>query len=134
MKISELAKRCGVSARALRHYEHVGLLRPERHPNGYRDYSEAMRREVVFISMSRKIGFSLATISEQLPVYRAGRLSIAIMVESLQNRVADIDRQLAALDAQRAEVMTHMAWLQALPAKNSSGNNFPKPTRKRSNL
>ena len=43
MKISELAKRTGVSTHALRHYERLGLLEPVRHANGYRDYTEAMR-------------------------------------------------------------------------------------------
>ena len=63
MKISELAKRTGVSTHALRHYERLGLLEPVRHANGYRDHTEAMRREVVFIAMSRKIGFSLAALA-----------------------------------------------------------------------
>lgn len=46
MQITELATRCGVSTHALRHNERLGLLQPDRHANGYRDYSEAMRREV----------------------------------------------------------------------------------------
>jgi DNA-binding transcriptional MerR regulator len=71
MKISELAKRTGVSTHALRHYERLGLLEPVRHANGYRDYPESMRREVVFIAMSRKIGFSLAAITERLPTHHA---------------------------------------------------------------
>ena len=70
MKISELAKRTGVSTHALRHYERLGLLEPVRHANGYRDYPESIRSEVVFIAMSRKIGFSLPAIAERLPTYR----------------------------------------------------------------
>lgn len=132
MQISELAQRCGVSTHALRHYERLGLLQPLRHANGYRDYSEAMRREVVFIAMSRKVGISLSAIAEQLPAYRAGHLSIARMVESLQDRVDAIDRQKAELDAQRAEVVSHIAWLQAQQQKRPSGKPFPQPTRKRS--
>lgn len=133
MQISELAKRCGVSPNALRHYERLGLLRPLRHANGYRDYSEAMRREVVFITMSRKVGFSLPAIAEQLPAYRARRLSIANMVESLQGRVDAIDRQKAELDAQRTEVVSHIAWLQAQQqqTEQSSARPFPQPHRKR---
>ncbi len=132
MQISELAARCGVSPHALRHYERLGLLQPLRQANGYRDYSEAMRREVVFIAMSRKVGISLTAIAEQLPAYRAGRLSIANMVDSLQGRVAEIDRQVADLDAQRAEVVSHIAWLQAHQHKKPSVKPFPTPTRKRS--
>ncbi len=41
MRISELARRTGVSPHALRHYERLGLLRPARTTGGYRDYPES---------------------------------------------------------------------------------------------
>lgn len=132
MKISELAKRTGVSTHALRHYERLGLLEPVRHANGYRDYTETMRREVVFIAMSRKIGFSLAAIAERLPTYRAGRLRNADMVEALEVRVAEIDKELAALAALRAQVISHMEWLQKPPLKKTSTSATFRPSRKRS--
>ncbi|GAB3691267.1 MerR family transcriptional regulator [Nocardiopsis oceani] len=40
VRIGELARRAGVSTRALRYYEEQGLLRPRRQANGYRAYSE----------------------------------------------------------------------------------------------
>jgi len=61
-----------------------------------------MRREVVFIAMSRKIGFSLTAIAQRLPSYRAGRLRNADMLEALELRVAEMDQELAALAALRA--------------------------------
>lgn len=112
MQISELAQRTGVSVNALRHYERLGMLQPARRASGYREYTEAMRREVIFIAMSRKVGFSLKAIAEQLPAYRAGRLSARQMVESLQLRVVEIDLQTEGLKAQRAEVISHIAWLK----------------------
>ncbi len=112
MQISELAQRTGVSVHALRHYEKLGLITPARRASGYREYTEAIRREAVFISMSRKVGFSLKAIALQLPAYRAGRLTIAQMVESLQMRVAEIDAQAQQLKTQRREVLEHIVWLQ----------------------
>ncbi len=90
-------------------------------------------REVVFITMSRKVGFSLAAIAEQLPAYRAGRLRISDMVESLLGRIVEIDQQTLALAAQRAEVVSHIAWLQAQEqhTPKPSRKPFPQPTRKR---
>lgn len=111
MQISELAQRTGVSAHALRHYEKLGMLQPARRASGYREYTEAMRREVVFIAMSRSIGFSLKAIAAQLPAYRAGRLSAEQMVEAMQARVADIDAQIGQLKTQRRTVVAHIAWL-----------------------
>ncbi|MEU1669239.1 MerR family DNA-binding transcriptional regulator [Streptomyces sparsogenes] len=40
MRISELARRAGVTTKAVRYYESLGLLRPGRLANGYRDYNE----------------------------------------------------------------------------------------------
>lgn len=112
MQISELAAQTGVSVHALRHYEKRGLLLPARRPSGYRDYTEAMRREVVFIAMSRRIGFSLKAIAAQLPAYRSGRLTFEDMLEAMQERVADIDAQITRLKAERRAVVDHMAWMK----------------------
>ncbi|CAN7145693.1 MerR family DNA-binding transcriptional regulator [Variovorax sp. LjRoot290] len=113
MRISELAQRAGVTVHALRHYERLGLLLPARTDSDYRDYPESMRREVVFIAMARRIGFSLPAIAELLPAYRAGRLSITRMTDALEERVAALDAQIAELQALRAQVIEHAAWLRA---------------------
>jgi MerR family copper efflux transcriptional regulator len=112
MQISELSQRTGVSAHALRHYEKLGLLQPARRASGYREYTDAMRREVIFIAMSRSIGFSLKAIAAQLPAYRAGRLTFAQMVEAMQARVAEIDGQIDKLKTQRRTVVSHIAWMR----------------------
>jgi len=112
MRISELAQRTGVSAHALRHYESLGLLQPQRTAGGYRDYAESARREVVFISMSRQIGFSLKDIAQRLPAYRSGRLGFDEMVEAMEQRIAQIDAQVAALQSQRGQVVDHIRWLR----------------------
>lgn len=133
MQISELAKRTGVSAHALRHYEKLGLIQPARSNNGYRDYTEALRREVVFIAMSRQIGFSLKAIAAQLPTYRSGRLTVEQMVGAMRTRVADIDAQITSLRTQRRTVVSHIAWMKkqaaqgARPASAPEGKHKPRP-------
>jgi len=112
MQISELAAQTGVSVHALRHYEKLGMLQPARRASGYREYTEAMRREVVFIAMSRAIGFSLKAIAAQLPAYRSGRLSSQDMVDAMLQRVEDIDAQITQLKTQRRTVVSHIAWMK----------------------
>ena len=111
MQISELAAQTGVSVHALRHYEKLGLLQPARQTSGYREYSDAMRREVVFIAMSRSIGFSLKAIAAQLPAYRVGRLTFGQMVDAMRERVAELDAQIGTLKSQRRAVIAHIAWM-----------------------
>lgn len=49
MRIGEVARRTGVATRMLRYYEEQNLIDPERHPNGYRDYSETDVQRVTTI-------------------------------------------------------------------------------------
>ena len=128
MQISELAKRTGVSVHALRHYEKLGLLQPARRSSGYREYTEAMRREVVFIAMSRQIGFSLQDIAAQLPAYRSGRLTVEQMVGAMRTRVADIDAQISGLRAQRRTVISHIAWMKQQAAQAARRKSAPAGT------
>lgn len=111
MRISQLAQVTGTTVHALRHYEKCGLLQPVRSANGWREYPPSARREVVFISMSRAIGFSLREIGEWLPAYRTGRLTLAQLDEVMQNRLAELDRQIAELQRQRQAVADHRVWI-----------------------
>jgi MerR family transcriptional regulator, copper efflux regulator len=129
MRISELAHRTGVSVHALRHYERLGLIAPVRSPGSYRQYTEAQRREVVFIAMSRHIGFSLKAIAERLPAYRNGRLTFNDMVEAMQSRIAEIDAQVMALHSQRKQAVEHIAWLQDQARKQEAAAQAPKTAK-----
>lgn len=125
MRISELAQRTGVSANALRHYEQVGLLKPARTAGGYRDYPESARREVVFIAMSRRIGFTLKDIAVHLPAYRSGRLTFDDMALAMTARIAQIDAQIAQLKDQRARVTDHIRWLRQQERRQAQRKDKP---------
>lgn len=127
MQISDLAQRTAVSVHALRHYERLGLIRPRRLANGYRDYPEGLRREVVFIAMARRLGFALPDIALWLVGYRAGTLGIDDMVGALEARVVALDQEISRLQVQKATVLDHQAWLrrQAPPAGQSAKPKAP---------
>ena len=112
MRISELAKRTGVSAHRLRRYESEGLLNAERSDSGYREFSEKSIREVTFISMGRDLGFSLKYLSDMLPRYRAGSLTIDEMIFELQRRIAEVDEQIAVQRALRQRLVSHIGWFR----------------------
>lgn len=67
LRIGELSRRSGVTPRALRYYEEQGLLRPERRPSGYREYSEEDVRTVHSVRTLLAAGLGTATIAEVLP-------------------------------------------------------------------
>jgi len=66
-KVGELARRTGVSVRALHHYDEIGLLSPShRSEAGYRLYAEADVQRLQQIRSLRMLGFSLEATGEFL--------------------------------------------------------------------
>ena len=111
MRIGELAEASGVSARSLRYYEQIGLLRSERTPGGWRDFDESMIERVVMIQLLFAAGLRSPTINELLPCLeaspeeRTGVLEqlLAQEVERLESKRRDIDRELDTLQALRED-------------------------------
>lgn len=67
MLIGEVARRSGVSARMLRHYESLGLVRPSgRTGSGYREYSDEDIRRIFHIESLRALGLSLREVGRAL--------------------------------------------------------------------
>lgn len=72
MRIGELARRAGVSTRALRYYEQQGLITARRSANGYREYGEADLRLVSEIRSLLAVGFTLDDARPFVACLRAG--------------------------------------------------------------
>ena len=113
MQISQLSAQTGVSTHRLRRYESLGLIGSDRQSNGYRKFSAVTAKSVIFIDMSRKIGFSLDEIAELLPRYRAGTLTAKEMILAMQQKVKAIDELIASHKAQRQMLVDHIAWFKS---------------------
>ncbi|MGW4084905.1 HEAT repeat domain-containing protein [Streptomyces sp. NPDC004822] len=67
MLIGEVARRSGVSARMLRHYDALGLVRPTgRTVGGYREYSAEDVRRIFHVESLRSLGLSLHQVAQAL--------------------------------------------------------------------
>ena len=63
MRLGELADRAGVSAKAIRYYERIGVLPPAaRTGSGYRSYEEADVARLRFIRAAQAVGLRLGEI------------------------------------------------------------------------
>lgn len=67
MRIGELSRATGASARSLRYYEEQGLLSSVRRSNGYREYGEEAVRQVAFIHDLYRAGLPSQIIRDILP-------------------------------------------------------------------
>ena len=71
MNIGAASKASDVSAKMIRHYEAIGLLRPAgRRANSYREYGLDEVHELRFIGRARKLGFALSEIAALLALWR----------------------------------------------------------------
>jgi MerR family redox-sensitive transcriptional activator SoxR len=66
LTISEVAKRSGVAASALRFYEEKGLIRSERAGSGHRRYARPVLRRIAFVVFAQRIGLTLEEIGREL--------------------------------------------------------------------
>ena len=98
MRIGELADAADTTTKTLRYYEAIGLLPPpDRAPNGYRDYPEAMLWRLDFIRRGQRAGLSLAHIGEILRMRDTGPPPCAHVDALLANRLTELDQQIADL-------------------------------------
>jgi MerR family redox-sensitive transcriptional activator SoxR len=100
LTISEVARRSGVAASALRFYEERGLIASERAGSGHRRYSRPVLRRIAFIVFAQRIGLTLDEIGVELarlPPERAptrrdwSRLARA-WTSRIDQRIAELER------------------------------------------
>ena len=67
LKVGELARRTGLTIRALHHYDEIGLLRPSQHSEaGYRLYTAGDVARLQQVLSLRQLGFSLEEVRDCL--------------------------------------------------------------------
>jgi DNA-binding transcriptional MerR regulator len=103
MLINQLAHRSGVSTRALRHYDRLGLLSSRRLGNGYRDFDDCAVEEVRRIRLLLDIGLGLQAVAEILPCFAAdGELTACAEArERLSVQICEVEDSIAQLQRTR---------------------------------
>lgn len=109
--VSQVAKLSGLSVRALRHYDEIGLLRPALlGENGYRYYGRDELLRLQQILFHRELGLPLAAIGkildapgfDRVAALKAHRESLAKAAKRYRQLVRTIDDTLASLEGDKA--------------------------------
>lgn len=100
MNISEVSERSGVSAKMIRYYESIKLLRPAaRRENGYRDYGDADVSVLQFVRRTRDLGFSLEEVSALLTLWGDRKRPSREVKRLAEAHIADLERRIKEMRA-----------------------------------
>ncbi|ART56544.1 Cu(I)-responsive transcriptional regulator [Acidovorax carolinensis] len=111
--IGEAARRAGVSARMVRHYESLGLLPPVgRTDSGYRQYTEADVHALRFVGRARTLGFSMEEIRELLGLWQDKSRASGNVKRIAQAHIDDLGERIAAMQAMQRTLQTLVSCCQ----------------------
>ncbi|MEX0445395.1 Cu(I)-responsive transcriptional regulator [Xenorhabdus sp. SGI246] len=106
MNISEIARKTGLTSKAIRFYEEKDLITaPERGDNGYRFYQQKHIDELILLRQAREIGFTIEECRELLRLSRnPNRHSIDVKTATLQ-KVTEIEEKIVKLQQIREKLL-----------------------------
>lgn len=121
MTIGDLARRTSVTTKAVRYYESLGLLTPERLPNGYRVYDLDDVRLVEEIKSLRRLGIPVERTRPFLECLASGSLhsdECPSSLASYRDVIEDLTERIEELSSKRSTL------IQALNVAASRGSQY----------
>ena len=97
MNIGTVSEKSGLPPKTIRYYEEIGLLRPERRDNGYRDYSDEDAHRLIFLQRSRGLGFTVEECRQLLSLYDDKQRESAEVKAMAEAKIGEIDRKIVEL-------------------------------------
>ena len=98
MKISEAANRIKVPIKKIRYYSDIGLIRPSRVNNGYRDFTENDLIKLQLIVKSRSFGFSIKECSTLIKLFENKSRYSKDVKEIAVIKINDIENKIKSLN------------------------------------
>ena len=97
MNIGTASDHSGLPPKTIRYYEDIGLIKADRAPNGYRDYSANDLHKLAFLHRARGLGFSIEECRQLLALYEDKSRASADVKHLAMQKVAEIDRKMREL-------------------------------------
>ncbi|MBO6891572.1 MAG: Cu(I)-responsive transcriptional regulator [Roseibium sp.] len=106
MNIGTASEQSQLPVKTIRYYEDIGLVRPLRSDNGYRDFSETDLQRLKFLQRSRSLGFSIEECRELLSLYEDGDRASADVKAITQSKIREVDRKISELQSLKKVLTT----------------------------
>lgn len=121
-QIGKVARQTQLSVDTIRFYEKEGLLRaPVRNEAGYRLYSEADIRQLLFIREAQELGFSLDEISELLLIQDHRTGACTHVRDVIEQRLMAVRGKLESLKSIENQLKTALAKCDAALQGDKAG-------------
>jgi|SRR5579859_392975 len=126
LTVSEVARIAGVGPDSIRHYERIGLLpKAERSLAGYRLWSAREVQYLRWVPPAKRAGFTLHELAEIFRMYRAGSAPCCSVRDLLQQKLADLDREVDELSNLRNQLRRVFVRWKGRLRRASSGDFVP---------
>jgi len=117
VQIGDLAKRAGVSVRAIRYYEELGLIHPETHSvGGFRLYSEDSLKRLQVVTRLKELGLSLMEIRQILlakKTHGGDREAVQFLLQTFSDRLGGVESKIEALTRVRSDLLNAIRILRS---------------------
>ncbi len=101
MNIGETAVLSGLPPKTIRYYEDIGLIKPLRGNNGYRDFRESDLHKLTFLGRARKLGFTIEVCRTLLALYENETRASADVKNVAKKHLEKIEAKIVDLKAMR---------------------------------
>jgi DNA-binding transcriptional MerR regulator len=129
--ISELASEFGITQRAIRYYEEIGLLSPHRNtPTSHRLYSDRDRARLKLILRGKRFGYTLSELTDILELYEADptqRRQILRTLEYGMRHIQEINERIQELEEIREEMVERAIHFLKIMEKGAGDRNETPP-------
>lgn len=106
MNISDVAKKTGLTSKAIRFYEEKGLVTPPlRGDNGYRSYEVKHIEELTLLRQARLVGFNLDECREMVQLFNDPQRHSADVKKRTLEKVAEIEAHIDELTQMRTRLL-----------------------------
>ena len=106
MNVGAAARQSGLPAKTIRYYEEIGLIRPARAGNGYRDYAADAIHRLPFLRRARGLGFSIDACRQLMALYRDRSRASQDVRAIASAHVEAIEEKLRELQSMRTTLST----------------------------